>query len=502
MLFWSTRGKSDMKSAAHVIKEGLAPDGGLFVPKNFPFIHMDEIMRMANKSYAECVASILQLFLTDFSREELMECTEAAYSEAKFGEDPAPLRHVMERTDVLELWHGPTLAFKDMALQLLPHLMIKSQKKTGSGEKIVILAATSGDTGKAALDGFADVEDTDIMVFYPTDGVSDIQKLQMTTQAGGNVSVFGIKGNFDDAQRGVKEIFGNGEMAEKLAGKGFCFSSANSINWGRLVPQITYYFTSYAKAVVKGSIKEGDPVIFSVPTGNFGDILAAYYAKKMGLPVKRLICASNSNNVITEFINTGMYDARRELLKTESPSMDILVSSNLERLLYDVTGGDAAQVAAWMKELSEKGFYEVDSATEAAIQEVFFGAWVDELETEETIGRIWNDYGYVLDPHTAVAWRAAEKYRFLSGDETYCITVSTASPYKFNDSVLEALENEDELKEKTFSNPFEAVRELNKLTDWEIPQALLQLEKAAVLHREIIAAEDMPEVVLRELGIE
>ena len=392
MLFVSTRGQVDKVSSAHAIKEGLAGDGGLFVPQTFPYISQETILGMHTLPYEQCAAKILGCFLTDYSVEELAECTAAAYSPEKFGEDPVPLRKVGERTDVLELWHGPTMAFKDIALQILPHLMTKAQEKTGSDIRIVILVATSGDTGKAALEGFADVPGTEIIVFYPEDGVSQIQKLQMVTQTGSNTKVFGIRGNFDDAQRGVKEIFGDAELANELKECGWTFSSANSINWGRLVPQITYYFKAYADAVAYERIQPGEKIIFSVPTGNFGDILAGYYAKKMGLPVKHFICASNSNNVLSDFINTGVYDKNRALNKTVSPSMDILVSSNLERLLFDLTENDAAQVAEWMHQLNTEGKYQVSKEVSDRVREMFFGAWIDEQETVDTIGRVHSDF--------------------------------------------------------------------------------------------------------------
>ena len=326
MLYVSTRGKTDLFSAAHAITRGLAADGGLFVPQNIPAMRMVDIKAMERKPYTERAVDVLLQYLTDFSEDELRECVNAAYAPEKFGDNPVPLVQVNDNTGVLELWHGPTSAFKDMALQLLPHLLTRSMQKTGETNKVVILVATSGDTGKAALEGFADVPGTQIIVFYPSEGVSDIQKQQMITQAGKNVKVFGIEGNFDDAQRGVKEIFGNTALSDELEKKGYTFSSANSINWGRLVPQIVYYFSAYVDAVKAGKIAAGDPINFVVPTGNFGDILAGYYAKLMGLPIDRLLCASNSNNVLTDFINTGVYDRRREFFKTASPSMDILVS--------------------------------------------------------------------------------------------------------------------------------------------------------------------------------
>lgn len=495
MLYVSTRGKTDLLSSAHAITRGLAADGGLFVPQNIPQIRMVDIKAMARKPYTERAVDVLMQYLTDFSEEELRECVNAAYAEDKFGAEPVPLVQVNENTGVLELWHGPTSAFKDMALQLLPQLLTRSIKKTGETNKVVILVATSGDTGKAALEGFADVEGTQIIVFYPSEGVSDIQKQQMITQAGKNVKVFGIEGNFDDAQRGVKEIFGNTALAVELEKKGYSFSSANSINWGRLVPQIVYYFSAYVDAVKAGKITAGDAINFVVPTGNFGDILAGYYAKLMGLPIDRLLCASNSNNVLTDFINTGVYDKRREFYKTISPSMDILVSSNLERLLYNVTGADAVRVADYMKRLNTEGFYQIESEDLKKIQSEFFGAWIDELETKEAISRIYNDYHYLMDTHTAVAWRALEKYRFLTSDDTYTIVLSTASPYKFADSVLSALEDAP-VKD---SDPFALLHELSEKTETAIPPRMLALQELPVRHEEVIPADKMELAVVKNL---
>lgn len=498
MLFVSTRGQVGKVSSAHAIKEGLAGDGGLFVPQSFPSLSLEQILSLNTLSYEQCAATILNYFLTDYSPAELAECATAAYSPLKFGKNPAPLCKVGDRTDVLELWHGPTLAFKDIALQILPHLMTKAQNKTGTDTKIVILAATSGDTGKAALEGFADVPGTEIIVFYPEDGVSPVQKLQMVTQQGGNTKVFGIHGNFDDAQRGVKEIFGDTGLAAELKDFGWEFSSANSINWGRLVPQITYYFKSYADAVANGRIEPGEKVIFAVPTGNFGDILAGYYAKKMGLPVKRFICASNSNNVLTDFINTGVYNKLRELTKTVSPSMDILVSSNLERLLFDLTDNNSAQVAEWMTQLNTAGQYKVTSDVAERVRDLFFAAWVDEMETKETIGRVYNDFEYVVDPHTAVAWRAAQKYRLLSSDDSYIIVLSTASPYKFCQTVLEGLGKAEGLDE---SQPFEAARRLTEETGLPIPHQITEMEHKPVLHNEVIGAGEMAANIKKTLEI-
>ena len=495
MLYVSTRGKSDLMSSAHAITRGLAGDGGLFVPQQIPAMRMGDIKAMAQKPYTERAVDVLLQYLTDFSEDELRECVNAAYAKEKFGDNPVPLVQVNDNTAVLELWHGPTSAFKDMALQLLPHLLTRSMKKSGETNKVVILVATSGDTGKAALEGFADVEGTQIIVFYPSEGVSDIQKRQMITQMGKNVKVFGIEGNFDDAQRGVKEIFGNKVLGDELAKNGYTFSSANSINWGRLVPQIVYYFSAYVDAVSSGKIKFGDGVNFVVPTGNFGDILAGYYAKLMGLPVERLLCASNSNKVLTDFINSGTYDKRREFYKTISPSMDILVSSNLERLLYNVTDQDANLVAGYMKRLNAEGVYQIDNDVLKRVQSEFFGAWVDELETQEAIGRIYGDYKYLMDTHTAVAWRALEKYRFLTSDETYSIVLSTASPYKFADSVLDALED----TQPAGADPFANLAELNAKTGVEIPPRMLALKDLQVLHKEVIPSDKMELAVVKNL---
>ena len=495
MLYVSTRGKTDLVSSAHAITRGLAGDGGLFVPQNIPAMRMVDIKAMEHKPYTERAIDVLLQYLTDFSEDELRECVNAAYAKDKFGDNPVPLVQVNENTGVLELWHGPTSAFKDMALQLLPHLLTRSMNKTGETNKVVILVATSGDTGKAALEGFADVEGTQIIVFYPSEGVSDIQKRQMITQTGKNVKVFGIEGNFDDAQRGVKEIFGNTAMSDELEKKGYTFSSANSINWGRLVPQIVYYFSAYVDAIKAGKISAGDAINFVVPTGNFGDILAGYYAKLMGLPIDRLLCASNSNNVLTDFINSGVYDKRRDFYKTISPSMDILISSNLERLLYNVSDGDAVRVAEYMQRLNNEGFYQVDSDDLKRIQSEFFGAWVDELETKEAISRIYSDYNYLMDTHTAVAWRALEKYRFLTSDETYTIVLSTASPYKFADSVLEALDD----KEQPKGEPFALLHKLNEETGVEIPPRMLALEELPVLHSEVIPSDKMELAVMKNL---
>lgn len=496
MLFESTRGLADICSSAHAIAKGLAGDGGLFVPQSFPHMRLSDIEAMADKPYTERAVDILIQYLTDYSEDELRECVNLAYGDNKFdAANNVPLVQVNKNTGVLELWHGPTSAFKDMALQLLPHLLTRAITKTAERNKIVILVATSGDTGKAALEGFADVEGTQIIVFYPSEGVSDIQKQQMITQRGSNVAVFGIEGNFDDAQRGVKELFSDAALAEELKKKGFAFSSANSINWGRLVPQIVYYFSAYADAVKAKKVVLGAPVNFVVPTGNFGDILAGYYAKQMGLPVARLICASNSNNVLADFINNGVYDKRREFFKTASPSMDILVSSNLERLLYHVANRNAAQIRKYMDALNTAGVYKVSEDELAQIQDEFFGAWVDEHETKETIAAVYSDHKYLMDTHTAVAWKALEKYRILTSDDTYSIVLSTASPYKFSDSVLSSLE----YKPVHVENPFDLLRSLSEKTGTTIPAKMLELENMEQLHKDVIPAQDMKAAVLKKV---
>lgn len=490
MLYISTRGQTEMVCSAHAISRGLADDGGLFVPQKFEKVSLNDILAMGELSYGERAAKILSLFLTDYTEEELLDSTNAAYGGDKFPQNPVPLVKVKDNIDVLELWHGPTSAFKDMALQLLPQLLTKAISKTGEQNDIVILVATSGDTGKAALEGFANVEGTKIIVFYPEDGVSDIQKLQMTTQVGNNVEVIAVNGNFDDAQSGVKEIFADEELAKQLKENGFAFSSANSINWGRLVPQIVYYFSSYIDAVKAGRIKLGDEINYSVPTGNFGDILAGYYAKCMGLPVHKFICASNTNNVLAEFLNTGIYDKRREFHKTISPSMDILISSNLERLLYQITNCDTVKVADWMKELSDVGFYNIGKNLEKITKD-FFGTWVDEIETKETISNVFRINKYLVDPHTAVAWRACEKYRLLSSDNRYCIVLSTASPYKFSSAVLKALKPDEEQE----IPPFEALRLLNEISEVEIPEKMLALSHMSIIHTKKIEKYEMEETV-------
>ena len=418
MLFLSTRGKTDLVCSAHAITRGMADDGGLFVPQKFVAVPLEDIIALHNLSYQERAVKIISLFLTDYSEEELADAAERAYDAAKFGSCPAPVVQVNDNTDALELWHGPTSAFKDMALQMLPRLMTVSVRKTVGTRETVILVATSGDTGKAALEGFKDVEGTKILVFYPDEGVSPMQKLQMTTQEGGNVSVCAIKGNFDDAQTGVKTIFTDKEIGKKLAEHGMAFSSANSINWGRLVPQIVYYFSAYCDMLKQGKISTGDRINFVVPTGNFGNILAAYYAREMGLPVGRLICASNKNRVLTDFFESGVYDVNRSFYTTSSPSMDILISSNLERLLFIASGYSDEFVREMMDDLKKKGRYTMPENVMSAINSVFRAGCCDDEGTKETIRKTFENYGYLCDTHTAVGVNVYEKYEKETGDKT------------------------------------------------------------------------------------
>ena len=492
-MYRSTRGQVEKLTAAQAIAQGIAPDGGLFVPEAIPAVDEGFISRLSALSYEERAVAVLQLFLTDYTEAELKDCVAGAYGAGKFGSPAvAPVVKAAEKMFALELWHGPTSAFKDMALQLLPRLLSCALKKIGEQAQIVILVATSGDTGKAALEGFKDVEQTQVMVFYPEEGVSQIQRLQMITQEGGNLKVFAVTGNFDDAQTGVKRIFNDADFNAALAADGFKLSSANSINWGRLVPQIVYYFSAYADLVRERQIKQGEKINFVVPTGNFGNILAGYYAKQMGLPVNKLICASNSNNVLTDFLTTGTYSRNRQFYKTFSPSMDILISSNLERLLYHITNQDAKQVSQWMQELTTTGEYHIGDRHLAAVREVFPAGWVDDAQTAITIGRVHEQYGYALDPHTAVAWQVAENYRQQTGDTALNVIVSTASPFKFNQTVLAALTDTGNMADK---NEFEVLNQLARTINRPVPPALAELEHKAVRFTAVCHKEDMPAVV-------
>ena len=440
MYYKSTRNSEVNVTSAQAIAQGISEDGGLFVPSELPRLTLDEIKQMGDLSYADRALCVFSKFLTDFTGAEIKYCVDGAYNTKNFDtENIAELSHLFDGTYMLELWHGPTCAFKDMALQILPYLLTTSVKKIGTDKKVVILVATSGDTGKAALEGFKDVEGTSILVFYPEDGVSAMQKKQMTTQDGANVGVCAIKGNFDDAQNGVKAIFTDPATGKELADNGLMFSSANSINWGRLAPQIIYYVSTYAQLIKEQQIDVGELINIVVPTGNFGNILAGYYAKKMGVPVNKLICASNANNVLTDFINTGVYDRNRAFHTTISPSMDILISSNLERLLYHLCGENDAQIREWFGALAKEGRYEVSDDVKKALSEEFCAGFCDDEQTKATIKEIYDKYSYTCDTHTAVAVKVYEDYKKATGDDTVTVIASTASPYKFSGSVLSAI---------------------------------------------------------------
>lgn len=498
MLYTSTRDNSVRITAAQAIARGISEEGGLFVPCEIPRFSLDKIISMADMSYIDRAKTVLREFLTDFSEKELDYCVKGAYRADKFSSPAiAPTVHIDGGKNILELWHGPTCAFKDMALQLLPYLMTVSAGKTADGKTIVILVATSGDTGKAALEGFKDVDKTKILVFYPVDGVSPMQKLQMTTQEGENVAVCAINGNFDDAQSAVKSIFTNAEIKARLAEKNMAFSSANSINWGRLVPQIVYYFSAYCDMITMGNIGEGEEINVVVPTGNFGNILAAYYAKQMGLPLKKLVCASNSNNILTDFLNTGVYDKNRSFYTTSSPSMDILISSNLERLLYHMGGGDDKLVGNLMKALSESGRYEISSDLLAEIRKTFDAGFAAENEVDETIKSHFDNYGYLCDTHTAVALKVYDEYVKRTGDNIPTVIDSTASPYKFSKSVLTAVNGEiaGELDE------FDMAQELNKVTNAPIPAPIASLKQKKIRFKNVCDKENMSDMVFSLLKL-
>lgn len=493
LMYRSTRDSDNKVPASKAILQGLASDGGLFVPENIPLLSksMDELSRM---NYQELTFEVMKLFLTDYTEEELKDCINKAYDDKFDTPEIAPLKKIGEAY-YLELFHGATIAFKDMALSVLPHLLTKAAKKNNVKEEIVILTATSGDTGKAALSGFADVEGIRIIVFYPKDGVSSVQEKQMVTQKGDNTDVIGILGNFDDAQNGVKAMFNNNDLAERMKKAGYLFSSANSINIGRLVPQIVYYVHSYVTLYRKKQISEGEKINFAVPTGNFGNILAAYYAKCMGVPINKLICASNENKVLYDFFTTGRYDKNREFILTDSPSMDILVSSNLERLIYHIADCDSKETTKLMNALSSKGVYEITAAMRANL-ESFIGGWASTGDTREAIHRIYKENGYVIDTHTAVAASVYENYAGKTKDKTKTVVVSTASPYKFARSVLEAIQAgaipEDD---------YEQAELLKKVSNTEIPKAVEEIRSAPVLHKKTCETGKMQAVVENILKI-
>lgn len=499
MNYISTRGGSERCTSAMAIKQGIAADGGLFVPEQIPEVSLNEIQQMAGESYAERALRILSLYLTDFSHEELREAIAAAYDEEKFGERPAPLVQLnkyIDREYMLELWHGPTAAFKDMALQLLPHLMTAAIRKTGETAKICILTATSGDTGKAALEGFRDVDGTTVVVFYPSQGVSSTQRLQMVTQEGSNCHVVAVDGCFDDAQTGIKQIFGDSDLAEELKENGYLLTSANSINWGRLVPQIVYYFSAYADLLNTEKIEPGERINLVVPTGNFGNILSAWYARAMGLPVHKLICASNKNKVLSDFIRNGVYDRRRDFYKTNSPSMDILISSNLERLLFELTGRDAGQLRSMMEQLQSDGVYKIDAAALRTLQEVFVGGFADDFGTLKTIRETYDRCDHLIDTHTAVGFNVYHRYASRSGDDSKVVFVSTASPYKFSEAVGDALYGQGYSKGRSEATMLE---ELSQESGLVLPETIRDLDKRPVLHDRQIQKEDMRQTLLEIL---
>lgn len=484
MKYTSTRNSNLSTNAANAILTGIAPNGGLFVPTQFPALDYTECFGL---SYPETAQKVLGAFLTDYSADFIKAATESAYSEANFDGKAGFVAKSDSDTQMLELWHGPTCAFKDYALQLMPKLLVEAKKILGSTELTKILVATSGDTGKAALAGYAGLDGIKIAVFYPNAGTSEIQRLQMATQEGENVAVYAVNGNFDDAQTGVKRAFADTKLAEDLKSDNAALSSANSINWGRLAPQIVYYFYSYAQLVKTGAIMSGDKVDFIVPTGNFGDILAGYYAKQMGLPVGKLVCASNKNNVLTDFLTTGTYDAKRPFYKTTSPSMDILVSSNLERLLYHITN-DSALVADLMKQLNENGKYTVSADVLAKIKETFDCGCASDEEAAQEIRECFEENGYLMDPHTAVAYYVR---KHTKSDAAAQIVLSTASPYKFPCDVLKAL------GESVPQDEFEAMNALNAKTSMPIPQSLAQLKSKPVRFREIIETSEIIKTALK-----
>ena len=491
MKYYSTRDRLVRLDAAEAVKMGLSRDGGLLTPEQIPQIDSAFLEGLIHASYQERAAKVMALYLTDYTEEELLGFAEKAYGPEKFDTAAvAPLRKVDDATYCLELWHGPTSAFKDMALQMLPQLLSAALKKTGEDKTVCILVATSGDTGKAAMAGFADVPQTKIMVFYPKDGVSAVQEAQMVTQEGGNVGVCAVVGNFDDAQAGVKRIFSDGALREELARRGYALSSANSINWGRILPQVVYYISAYCDLLSSGAVRMGEKVNFCVPTGNFGDILAAYYAKRMGLPVGKLICASNRNDVLTDFLRTGIYDRNRAFHTTMSPSMDILVSSNLERLLFDLSGENDEEVRGYMDALAKEGRYEVSDDIKAALAEQYWGGFCDEEGTSATIAAYFRDKGYLIDTHTAVAANVMEQYRAATGDETLTVFASTASPFKFCDHVLTAI------GQVPAGDGVELLDQLHAVSGVAVPKGLAALKGKARRFDLTAEKQDMDGIVL------
>lgn len=494
LVYHRTRNSEETATASEAILKGLTSDGGLFVPDSIPKLNVS-LEDLTQMSYQEIAYAVMKEFLTDFTEEELKTCINNAY-DSKFDTEEIAVTKKVDGAYYLELFHGATIAFKDMALSILPHLLVTSARKNNVKNEIVILTATSGDTGKAALAGFADVPGTKIIVFYPKSGVSPIQEKQMVTQKGDNTYVIGIKGNFDDAQTGVKKMFSNKELAKVMNDNGFQFSSANSINIGRLVPQVVYYVKAYADLLKQGALKAGEPMNVVVPTGNFGNILASYYAKQMGIPIGKFVCASNKNKVLFDFFETGKYDRNREFYVTTSPSMDILISSNLERMIYRIAGNDAKQCAKFMAALTKDGEYVITDAMKAELSE-FFGAFGSEEETAVKIKEVYDKEGYVMDTHTAVAAVAYDKYKAATGDDkTPTVIASTASPYKFTRSVMDAIDPAYDAEDD-----FELVDELNKVSKTAIPKAIEEIRTAPVLHDTVCETAAMEDEVKKILGI-
>lgn len=488
----STRGGAQVNCVEAIIK-GIADDGGLYIPAEIPSLDKS-FSELKEMDYRTLAKYVMGKFFPDFTEQELAKCVDGAYDEKFSKSEIVPLESI-GKANFLELYHGPTLAFKDMALSILPHFISTAMKKLNYSDEVVILTATSGDTGKAALEGFKDVEGTKIIVFYPKSGVSEVQERQMITQEGSNTFVVGIDGNFDDAQNGVKEAFSNEEFRSSLKSSGYELSSANSINIGRLVPQVVYYFYGYLNLLKTGKIVEGKSINVTVPTGNFGNILAAYYAKSMGLPIDKLVCASNENNVLFDFFETGEYDKNRELKLTVSPSMDILISSNLERLLYEISGKDSEKVSELMKSLNETGKYTLDEDMKSKLSD-FYGNYTDEAETIETIKEVYEQHGYVMDTHTAVAYCVYKKYTEATGDDKEMLIASTASPFKFTRSVADALGIEVDNK-----SDFELVYELSEKTGLEIPKSIYKIEEREILHKELCKKAEMKEKIKKLLNV-
>ncbi|RQD74168.1 MAG: threonine synthase [Candidatus Syntrophonatronum acetioxidans] len=499
MQYISTRNNFNKVSASKAIKLGMVPAGGLFVPERIPRLALQEIENMGSLPYQQLAQEILSLYLGDYTFEEIGSCASRAYHDSVFNTpEIAPLRKINDCMYILELWHGPTAAFKDMALQIMPYLLSLAMEKNQTGKETVILVATSGDTGKAALEGFKDVEGLKIIVFYPKGGVSKIQELQMTSTGGQNTFVVSVEGNFDDCQNAVKNIFSDREFNLQLEEKGFELSSANSINWGRLAPQIVYYFWSYLQMLTRSEINIGDKVNICVPTGNFGNILAAFYAGLMGLPVKKLICASNENKVLADFINTGVYDRRRELKKTMSPSMDILVSSNLERFLFELADRKGNRINSWFEQLQKDGFFEINLDTLRKVKDIMTGDFATEEETLYTIKNVYHKYNYLIDTHTAVGINVYKKYMEATSEKSPTIIVSTANPYKFNTSVLKALKGKEALIDK---DEFDVLEEIKNLTGIDIHPGLKDLDKKEVRHKWTCSTEKVKEKVKEILSL-